>query len=76
MYIYSLHGYEENTVLQHEHKFTRKKFTEMCKEAPIIEEYGLKAYDSLTIRNYLIKKYGFKEVKYTAGFFVDADVVE
>lgn len=75
MYIYSLHGYEENTVLQHEQKFTKKKFIEMCKEAPIIEEYGFKNYDSLAIRNYLMRNYGFKEVKYTAGFFVNADMV-
>lgn len=73
MYLYSLHGYEENIVLQHEKKFTKKKFAEMCKEAPTVEEFGYKAYYSTGIRNYLVKEYGFADVKYAAGFFTDAD---
>lgn len=73
MYLYSLYGYEENRVFQHEKKFTEEEFENICKEVPIIEGYGYKFYDEEAIENHLVKQ-GFKPVKYQAGFFFDADV--
>ena len=74
MYNYSLRGYEDNVLVTHENKFTEKQFEKMCKEAPQ-HNFGLgDYYDSFLIVKYLKKKYGFKELVYTTGFFVDAEV--
>ena len=74
MYNYSLAGYEENTMLTHNTKFTEKQFEKMCKEAPLFN-YGTEdSYDISLIMKYLKKKYGFKELVYTTGFFADAEV--
>lgn len=74
MFCYSLSGYEEKTVLTHEDKFTKKQFEIMCKEAPLFTHGSYMAYDSSKIRKYLKEKYGFKDLEYTAGFFVDEDI--
>lgn len=74
MYLYSLYGYEENRVFQHEKKFTDREFKNICKEVPILQQYGLKYYDVEGIENHLIKKYGFKPIKYQARFFFNADI--
>lgn len=68
MYLYSLHGYEENTILQHEIKYTKEEFTSIC-ENICSKEYCL----STDVIRHLIKDYGFQTAKYTAGFFVDGD---
>jgi hypothetical protein len=76
MFIYSIYGYEENTVLQHEKEFTREEFNKICKEAPLfISDFG-KDYSSSNIIEYLINNYGFKEATYTAGFWVDGEIEE
>jgi len=74
MYFYSLYGWEENMVLIHEKKFTKKRFKEMCKEAPLFAYGSFKSYDLLKIEDYLKDKYGFKSLEYTADFFVDGDI--
>lgn len=74
MYCYSLHGYEENTVLTHEKEFTKEQFKEMCKEAPLLDCGSYKAYLSDEIQDHLVKKYGFKKLDYAAGFFVDSNI--
>mgnify|MGYP000903907167 CR=1 FL=1 len=48
----------------------------VSKEAPIRETKHLKYYSSSNIKNYLKKKYGFKDLNYTVNFFVDADIEE
>lgn len=74
MHLYTLYGYEERYILQHAKKYSQKEFEKMCKEAPILESYGLRGYNSVAIKKYIVEKYGFKPIKYTAGFFTDADI--
>jgi len=76
MYIYSLTGFEERSIILHEKKFTTKKFQNMCKEAPTHESCVGNYYDAQLILKYLVKTYGFTKVKYTAGFFIDTETVE
>lgn len=72
MYLYSLTGFEEKNVLFHKNKYTTEEFHKMCKEAPLEElSRTRKYYSSENISKYLINKYGFKKVKYEAGFFID-----
>ena len=74
MYNYSLRGYEDNVLVTHENKYTKKQFEKMCKEAPLYN-FGMgDSYDIPLIMKYLKKKYGFKELVYTTGFFADAEV--
>lgn len=74
MYFYNLRGYEENTVIQHNKVFSKEEFQRMCKEAPLDDSNCTKHYNSSKIVKYLKKRYGFQELKMTAGFFVDNDV--
>jgi len=48
----------------------------MCKEAPTHESCVGNYYDAQLILKYLVKTYGFTKVKYSAGFFVDTEIVE
>lgn len=70
MYFYSLYGFEENTVLTNEKKISQEEFVRMCKEIHSNMEY---CYTGEIVK-YLIKYYGFKEIKYTSSFFVDEDI--
>jgi hypothetical protein len=72
MFLYSLHGYEDNTVLIHNEKFTKEQFVKMCDEAPQLKimYYG-ESYDSVEIVRHLIKQYGFQTAEYTADLFID-----
>lgn len=63
MYLYSLVGYEENEVVQHEKRFTEEEFNKMCNETP-----NRKLHDSYAVEQYLIENYGFKSVEYSASF--------
>lgn len=69
MYLYSLHGWEDNMVLQHDKKYTEEEFSKICKDIRLKDKHCLTS-DMLM---YLIKDYGFQTAKYTAGFFVDGD---
>jgi len=74
MYLYSIYGYEENTVLKSNDKYSDIEFAELCRKAEVFDFHEIKAYSGTSIKNYLIKNYGFKPIKYTAGFFIDADI--
>ena len=74
MYYYSLYGYEENTVLQNDIKYTESEFRKICKEAPKFDMGNYESYDSSEIYKYLVVKYKFKPIEYIAGFFVDGDM--
>lgn len=74
MYYYSLAGYDEKTIIQHEKIFTNEEFHKMCKEAPLVEMNNRKYYDTENIIEYLSRKYGFKQIKTTSGFFKDDEI--
>jgi hypothetical protein len=74
LYCYSLHGWEESTIITNKNKFTQKKFEKMCKEAPKGHVVSRDYYDTRFIIKYLIKNYGFQKLKVTSGFFIDGDV--
>lgn len=67
MYFYSLHGYEGRVILANDEKIDQKEFVRMCKET----HSNIKYYETNDIIKYLVKYYGFKTIKLTAGFFVD-----
>jgi hypothetical protein len=70
MYLYSLHGWEHNIVIQNEKKFTQEEFVKMCKEVPLLIDGN---YREVSYIIHSLKKYGFKPIKYTAGFFTDGE---
>ena len=74
MYNYSLSGYEENVLVTHENKYTKKQFENMCKEAPLYKLGMRDYYDIPLIIQYLISEYGFKKLVYATGFFADGEV--
>jgi hypothetical protein len=72
LYNYSIYGQEENTVLQHNKKFTKEEFLRMCEEVPKIQLFvEVSAYDSIAIIEHLKQRYGFKAIEYTAGLYID-----
>jgi hypothetical protein len=74
MYFYSLYGYEENYIIQHEQKFNEKEFEKMCKETPISGSESCRYYTAFNIIQHLKKKYRFKDLKTETGFFIDIDI--
>lgn len=68
MYIYHLTGWEHNYVLTNEKQYTQTEFESMCYEVTH-DRYG--HYNVQELLKYLKKKYDFKAVEYTAGFFTD-----
>lgn len=75
MFIYSLNGYDFNTVFIHEKEYTEEEFKGICKEAPLGGlEIDMPYYSQRKIEEYIVEKYGFKPVKYAAEFFSDEDI--
>lgn len=74
MYFYNLSGYEENTIITNEKKYSKEDFKKMCKEAPLGGSGTFRYYDTENIIKYLKRKYKFQELKPSAGFFVDGNI--
>lgn len=75
MYFYNIYGWEDSLNLCHPEKFTRDEFEKMCEEAPrLIYECGgrnFSSYDIILISEHLVNKYGFKNIEFTEGFFIN-----
>lgn len=67
MYLYVIYDYEEKYVVSSNKLYTKEQFNKMCEEAP---KGGINKnfYSGWRIKEYLIKKYKFKEASFNISF--------